>query len=85
MSQTLVHLLADTYVDSVRLMVATRAMASAPGVDRAFALMATPANVAVLGGEGFADPSLASARANDLVLAVRSGSWPPQAPARRRS
>jgi len=72
MSQTLVHLLADTYVDSVRLMAATRAMASAPGVDRAFALMATPANVAVLGGEGFADPSLASARANDLVLAVRA-------------
>lgn len=74
MSTALVRLLADTYVDSVRLMTATRAMESTPGVERAFALMATPVNVAVLGGEGFTDPALGSARANDLVLAARAGS-----------
>ena len=64
-------LLLDSYVDSVRLMDATRVMEDAPGVERAFALMATPANVAVLVGEGFPAGDLAGARANDLALAAR--------------
>jgi FdrA protein len=71
MTSARVRLLPDTYVDSVRLMDVTRLMETTEEVERAFALMATPANVAVLGGEGFTDPSLAGARANDLVLAVR--------------
>jgi FdrA protein len=66
---TRVH--ADTYVDSVILMAATRAMSGAPGVEYAAAVMATPANLDDLAAGGFDVPA---ARANDLVLAVRAGS-----------
>lgn len=62
---------ADTYVDSVLLMGATRAMGAAPGVEWAAAVMGTPANLEDLGAQGFA---AAGARANDLVLAVAAGS-----------
>jgi FdrA protein len=62
---------ADTYVDSVLLMTATRAMSAAPGVEWAAALMATPANLDDLRDRGFDVPS---ARANDLILALRAGS-----------
>lgn len=72
MSERRVLLRRDTYVDSVRLMGAGRAMESSSGVERAFALMATPVNVAILGGQGFDEPALSSARANDLVLAVQA-------------
>jgi FdrA protein len=61
---------ADCYVDSVRLLEATRAMRETPGVDWAWALMATPANQETLADEGIAD-GLHGAGANDLVLAVR--------------
>ena len=61
---------ADCYVDSVRLLEATRAMREAPGVDWAWALMATPANLEVLFDEGVTE-GLDSAAANDLVLAVK--------------
>ena len=61
---------ADCYVDSVRLLEATRAMLEAPGVDWAWALMATPANLEVLFDEGVTE-GLDSAAANDLVLAVK--------------
>ena len=60
----------DCYVDSVRLLEATRAMGEAPGVDWAWALMATPANLEVLVAEGVTE-GLDAAAANDLVLAVR--------------
>ena len=63
----------DTYVDSVRLMTATRDMEARPGVDWAAALMGTPANIETLAGEGFDDAVLADASANDLVLAARAG------------
>jgi FdrA protein len=66
---TRVH--ADTYVDSVLLMAATRAMSGAPGVEYAAAVMATPANLDDLKAGGFEVPA---AGANDLVLAVRAGS-----------
>ncbi|HEY4937689.1 MAG TPA: protein FdrA, partial [Actinomycetota bacterium] len=66
---TRVH--ADTYVDSVQLMAATRAMSGAPGVEYAAAVMATPANLDDLKAGGFEVPA---AGANDLVLAVRAGS-----------
>jgi FdrA protein len=52
-------------------MAATRAMAGAPGVEYAAAVMATPANLDDLTAGGFDVPA---ARANDLVLAVRAGS-----------
>ena len=64
------EVIADCYVDSVRLLEATRAMREAPGVDWAWALMATPANLDVLAAEGV-DQDLGEASANDLVLAVR--------------
>ena len=62
--------IADCYVDSVRLLEATRAMREAPGVDWAWALMATPANLEVLSGEGVTE-GLDGAAANDLVLAIK--------------
>ncbi|MGQ0668439.1 MAG: protein FdrA [Actinomycetota bacterium] len=74
MSFRLVRLRPETYEDSVQLMKATRAMQGQPGVDWAAALMGTPANVEVLAGEAFDDPALATAGANDLVLAVRAAS-----------
>ena len=61
---------ADCYVDSVRLLEATRAMSDTPGVDWAWALMATPANLEALATEGVTE-GLDDAAANDLVLAVR--------------
>ena len=61
---------AGSYVDSVRLLEATRAMRESPGVDWAWALMATPANLDVLAEEGLTE-GLERASANDLVLAVR--------------
>jgi FdrA protein len=65
-----VRLLKDAYVDSVLQMAATRAMREVDGVEWATAAMATPANVAVMEGEGF---DLAGAGANDCVLAARAG------------
>src|SRR5207253_204581 len=59
----------DTYVDSALLMAATRRMAGASGVEWAAAVMGTPANLEDLRAGGFDPPS---ARANDLVLAVRA-------------
>lgn len=62
----------DTYLDSVLLLKATRAMHESPGVDYASAVMATPANLAQLAEEGFSDPALDRSSANDLVLIVRA-------------
>ena len=64
------EVIADCYVDSVRLLEATRTMREAPGVDWAWALMATPANLDVLAADGLTE-GLGGASANDLVLAVR--------------
>ncbi|MGI8751401.1 MAG: protein FdrA, partial [Acidimicrobiales bacterium] len=61
-----------TYLDSVLLLAATRAMTSFDGVDWATAAMATPANVATLRDQGVGDRALEGATANDLVLAVLS-------------
>ncbi len=62
----------DTYLDSVLLLKATRSMQESPGVDYASAVMATPANLAQLAEEGFADPALDRSSANDLVLTVHA-------------
>jgi FdrA protein len=69
-TETATRVHADTYVDSVLLMAATRAMSGAPGVEWAAAVMGTPANVEDLAAAGFDVPAV---RANDLVLAVRAG------------
>jgi FdrA protein len=65
-----VQVLKDKYKDSVRLLEATRSMLAVDGVDYAWALMGTPANLDTLSGEGF--ESLDAVSANDLVLAVQS-------------
>ena len=70
---TVVRRLADTYVDSVLLLAATRAMQEVEGVTWATAVMATPANLEVLEDQGVVGPELEGAAANDLVLAVRAG------------
>ncbi len=62
----------DRYVDSVELLAITRTMRQATGVEFATAVMGTPANVAALQEQGFAEPDLATASPNDLVLAVRA-------------
>lgn len=62
----------DTYVDSVLLMGATRAMRDAEGVTFAAALMGTRANLDDLVKEGFDEEALVSVGANDLVLAVEA-------------
>jgi FdrA protein len=67
---TLLTIHRDTYVDSVLLLGATRAMQQAGSVRFATAVMATPANVADLRAAGFDDPDLDGVSANDLVLAV---------------
>jgi FdrA protein len=69
-----VRITPDTYVDSVLLMSATRAMLASPDVDWAAALMGTPANVEALVQEGFDARDLDGAGANDLTLAVRARS-----------
>lgn len=66
-----VHILNDSYKDSVRLLEATRAMLALEGIDWAWAVMATPANLETLAAEGFTD-GLADVTANDLVLVARS-------------
>jgi FdrA protein len=62
----------DTYVDSVLLLAATRAMQESEGSPWATALMATPANLEALAGEGVSAPELDGAAANDLLLVVRA-------------
>ena len=70
MTARLARVRADSYVDSVRLMSATRTMGQREGVEWAAAVMGTPANVEILSGRGFDDETLAKATANDLVFAV---------------
>ncbi len=74
MSDRLVRIHRDTYVDSVLLMGATRAMTARAGVEWGGAVMGTPANLETLATEGFEEASLEGAGANDLVLAVVAGS-----------
>lgn len=60
----------ESYVDSVRLMSARRAMREADGVEWSAAVMGTGANRDDLVGEGFDRADLRDVDANDLVLAV---------------
>ncbi len=60
----------DTYLDSVLLLAATRAMGATEGVMWATSVMATPANLEDLSAQGVTADALDHAGANDLVLAV---------------
>lgn len=64
-----VELRSGAYADSVTLLQVSRAVQGIPGVAAAQVAMATPLNVEVLTGMGFAVP--AEAGPNDLVVAVR--------------
>ncbi|MFD2356545.1 hypothetical protein ACFSTC_55750 [Nonomuraea ferruginea] len=68
-----VRVVRDTYLDSLRLLVATSVMAEQGGVTWAGAVMATPSGRENLEAEGFGAESVGQAGANDLVLAVRAG------------
>ncbi len=59
------------YHDSIQLMVASARMASVPGIEAAMAAMATPLNRDMLQEAGLWSDEVASAGADDLVLAAR--------------
>ncbi|KWX00748.1 FdrA family protein [Carbonactinospora thermoautotrophica] len=58
------------YRDSVALMRATQAVRAVPGVEAALVAMATPLNLDMLAGMGFAAPD--GAGPNDLLVAIRA-------------
>ena len=65
-----------TYRDSVALMVLSSALADAPGVLQASAMMATPANVEILRATGLFANDFGEAGPNDLLLAVEARDEP---------
>jgi FdrA protein len=71
-SEARVRIKPNTYVDSVLLMSAARAMGEADGVEFASAVMGTEANCQDLRNHGVTADELDRARANDLVLAVEA-------------
>jgi FdrA protein len=64
--------ISDTYADSMVLLVATSVMSGQPGIGWAGAVMATPGALTDLAAQGFQPADLASADANDLLLAVHA-------------
>lgn len=60
----------NSYRDSVELMGIAAQLEQLPGVERAGLVMATPANLAVLGEAGLAEAAAGGAGPNDLVVAV---------------
>lgn len=72
MSASGVDVHADTYLDSLLLMVATVGMDGLDGVEWAGAVMASPAGLQDLAVAGFEGGELDGLGANDLVLAVRA-------------
>ena len=67
------QILPGLYRDSVSLMQLSAALEKLPGVERAAAVMATPANLALLGESGLLSGKFA-AGPNDLLVAVRGSS-----------
>lgn len=70
---SLQKIIPNLYRDSVSLMQLSAALAKLPGVERASAVMATPANLALLGESGLL-PGTIIASPNDLLVAVRGKS-----------
>ena len=60
----------NLYRDSVSLMQLSAMLAALPGIEQASAIMATPANIALLAEAGLA-PGRAAPGPNDLLIAVR--------------
>ena len=65
-------LIANLYRDSVSLMQLSASLAARPGIEQASAIMATPANLALLAAAGLERGKLAPSP-NDLLIAVRGG------------
>jgi FdrA protein len=63
---------AGAYLDSVVLLELQRRLSAEPGVLRAAAVMATPANREMLAAAGLADADAGAARADDLVVVVEA-------------
>jgi len=63
-------LIANLYRDSVSLMQLSASLAARPGIEQASAIMATPANLALLAEAGL-DRGKRAPRPNDLLIAVR--------------
>jgi FdrA protein len=61
----------NRYFDSVFLMAVARRLSDQPGIDKAAAVMGSPANRAVLLEMGFAEEALKAAGPNDLVVALQ--------------
>lgn len=72
MSAAGVEVHADTYLDSLLLMVATVSMDGLEGVEWAGAVLASPKGLQDLSAAGFVGGDLDGLGANDLVLAVRA-------------
>jgi FdrA protein len=64
--------IADTYADSMVLLVATSVMSGMEGISWAGAVMATPPALDNLAEQGFGSGELGGASASDLVLAVHA-------------
>jgi FdrA protein len=65
---------AGSYQDSVTLLALARELRGSPGVREAAALMATPANQALLAQSGLLAGDAEGAGPNDLVIAIRADS-----------
>ena len=61
----------NRYFDSVFLMAVARRLSDQPGIDKAAAVMGSPANKAILLEMGFAEEALEAAGPNDLVVAFQ--------------
>ncbi len=62
----------DSYYDSVFLMLSARALKSLAGVSEAVVAMATPMNLELLAGMGFASRDFADLTPGDLIVAVEA-------------
>lgn len=69
-SRTATRIFPNTYRDSVELMQIAAGVETAPGIERAGLVMATPANREVLAAAGLLSAEAAAAGPNDLVVAV---------------
>ena len=60
------------YHDSITLMLLAKALLELPGVEDAAVVMGTPANREIIAAAGLLTDAAASARPDDLVIAIRA-------------
>jgi FdrA protein len=64
----------NTYLDSVKLLVGSRAILETDGIEWGTVISATPANLDMLVGEGFDELELAQYDADDLIMVAKGDS-----------